>query len=66
MARLALNCRLQVEQFSVKESAGGPLVLALRCLCFLGSCTVTQKDKMHEILDLEVRFCEQKQKSNDL
>ena len=34
---LALNCRLQIEQVSVMESAGGPLVLALRSLRFLSA-----------------------------
>ena len=34
---LALNCRLPVEQINFKESAGGPLVLALRSLCFFFS-----------------------------
>ena len=32
---LALNCWLQVEQVDVMESAGVPLVLALRSLRFL-------------------------------
>ena len=31
---LALSCRLQVEQVNVMESAGGPLVMALRSLRF--------------------------------
>ena len=34
---LALNCRLQVEQINVVESAGGPLVLALGSLRFLSA-----------------------------
>ena len=32
---MAINCRLQVEQVNVMESAGGPLVLALPSLRFL-------------------------------
>ena len=32
---LALNCRLQVKQITIKESAGGPLFLALRSFHFL-------------------------------
>ena len=37
---LALNCRLQVEQVNVMESAGGPLVLALRSLRFLSASQI--------------------------
>ena len=37
---LSLNCRLQVEQASVMDSAGGPLVLALRSLCFLSASRI--------------------------
>ena len=34
---LALNCRLQVEQVNVIESAGDPFGFALRSLCFLSA-----------------------------
>ena len=37
---LALNCRLQVEQVNVMESADGPLVLALRSLRFLSASQI--------------------------
>ena len=37
---LALNCRLQLEQVIVMESAGGSLVLALRSLCFLSASQI--------------------------
>ena len=33
-------CRLQVEQVSIMESAGGPLVLALRSLRFLSASQI--------------------------
>ena len=37
---LALNCRIQVEQVGIMESAGGPLVLALRSLRFLSASQI--------------------------
>ena len=37
MPILALNSRLQVEQVSVMESAGGPVALTLRSLHFLSA-----------------------------
>ena len=37
---LALNCRLQVEQVNIMNSAGGPLVLALRSLRFLSASQI--------------------------
>ena len=40
MPILVLNCRLQVEQVNVMESAGGPLVLALSFLCFLSGSLI--------------------------
>ena len=40
MPILALNCRLQVEQVNVMDSAGGPLILALRSLSFLSASQI--------------------------
>ena len=37
---LALNCRLQKEQVNIMDSAGGPLVLALRSLRFLSASQI--------------------------
>ena len=37
---LALNCRLQVEQVNIMDSAGGPLVLALCSLRFLSALQI--------------------------
>ena len=37
---LALNCRLQVEQVNIMNSAGGPLVLVLRSLRFLSASQI--------------------------
>ena len=36
----SLNCRMQVEQVNVIESAGGPLVLALRSLRCLSASQI--------------------------
>ena len=37
---MALICRLLVEQINVMVSAGGPLVLALRCLRFVSASQI--------------------------
>ena len=37
---LALNCRLQLKQVSLMDSARGPLVLASRSLCFLSASQI--------------------------
>ena len=37
---LALNCRLQIEQVNIMDSAGGPLVLALHSLRFLSASQI--------------------------
>ena len=40
MRTLALNYRLQVQQDNIKESAGDPLILALRSLGFLSASQI--------------------------